>query len=288
MSVRSRPISAILKAPPASLDLSRRRSRCTLALFRQAFIAENSIRQSLGPICRARFHARPWTGRTLCFLGWPASARLASPARTATWCSNRRRRLAPCTVPACRRPVQLLPLSAKSPEALRALAQLYAELLSAEAAPALHDVCWNAATRRTALDHRAVFVAADRAAMADALRGYASGEAAAAEGVVRADASPRIAFVLPGQGAQWIGMARELIAREPAFRAALERCDQAARRFVDWSIMGQLAAAPDFGRLLADAYRCDPAGARRAGDRLRRAIAVGRGRTRCGRRAQHG
>jgi phthiocerol/phenolphthiocerol synthesis type-I polyketide synthase B len=149
------------------------------------------------------------------------------------------------TVPACRRPVQLLPLSAKSPEALRALAQLYAELLSAEAALALHDVCWNAATRRTALDHRAVFVAADRAAMADALRGYASGEAAAAEGVVRADASPRIAFVLPGQGAQWIGMARELIAREPAFRAALERCDQAARRFVDWSIMGQLAAAPD-------------------------------------------
>ena len=40
-------------------------------------------------------------------------------------------------------------------------------------------------------------------------------------------------------------MARELIAREPAFRDALERCDQAARRFVDWSIMGQLAAAPD-------------------------------------------
>lgn len=147
--------------------------------------------------------------------------------------------------PVSRRQVQLLPLSAKSPEALRALAQLYVDLLSTDDAPALPDVCWNAATRRTALDHRAAFVAGDRIAMADALRRYASGEAAAAEGVVRADASPRIAFVLPGQGAQWVGMARELIEREPAFRAALERCDEAARRFVDWSIMGQLAAAPD-------------------------------------------
>ena len=45
---------------------------------------------------------------------------------------------------------ELLPLSAKSPEALRALAPLYADLLSATDAPALCDVCWNAATRRTA------------------------------------------------------------------------------------------------------------------------------------------
>jgi phthiocerol/phenolphthiocerol synthesis type-I polyketide synthase B len=154
------------------------------------------------------------------------------------------------SVPACRRQLQLLPLSAQNPEALRALALLYAELLSADDTPALYDVCWNAATGRTALDHRAVFVAADRIAMADALRCYASGESAAAEGVVHADASPRIAFVLPGQGAQWIGMARELIDREPAFRAALERCDHAARRFVDWSILGQLAAAPDSKDLL--------------------------------------
>jgi phthiocerol/phenolphthiocerol synthesis type-I polyketide synthase B len=149
------------------------------------------------------------------------------------------------TFPVRSRSMHLLPLSAKSPEALHMLAQLYADLLSDDTAPDLHEVCWNAATRRSALDHRAVFVAADISSMVDALRRYAGGEAAPAEGVVRADASPRIAFVLPGQGAQWIGMARELIAREPAFRAALERCDQAARRFVDWSIMGQLAAAPD-------------------------------------------
>ncbi len=148
-------------------------------------------------------------------------------------------------LPVGRRLTQLLPLSAKSPDALHTLAQLYADLLSDDTAPALHDVCWNAATRRSALDHRAVFVAGDASAMVDALRRYASGEVAAAEGVVRGDTSPRIAFILPGQGGQWTGMACELIAREPVFRVALERCDQAVRRFTDWSIMAQLAAPPD-------------------------------------------
>jgi phthiocerol/phenolphthiocerol synthesis type-I polyketide synthase B len=143
------------------------------------------------------------------------------------------------------RQVQLLPLSAKSPEALRELAQLYADLLSTDAGSALQDICWNAATRRTALSHRAIFVAADSTAMADALRRYASGEAAVPEGMVNSESGTKIAFVLPGQGAQWTGMAREMISREPVFRTTLERCDEAARRFVGWSIMDQLAAEPD-------------------------------------------
>ena len=58
-----------------------------------------------------------------------------------------------------RRSPALLPLSAKSPEALRALAARVADLLESDAGPALHDVCWTAATRRTPLEHRAVFVA---------------------------------------------------------------------------------------------------------------------------------
>jgi acyl transferase domain-containing protein/acyl carrier protein len=161
---------------------------------------------------------------------------------------------APDTAPlaACHRRTQLLPLSAKSPEALRALAQRYADWLSGDGEPALHDVCWNAATRRTALDHRATFVAGDRGAMADALRRYATGEPASAEGVVRTDTPPRLAFVLPGQGAQWIGMGRQLIAHEPVFRAALERCDRAVNHFAGWSIMGQLAAAPESDDFLLD------------------------------------
>ena len=140
------------------------------------------------------------------------------------------------------RPVALLPLSSKSPDALRALAARFADLLEPDSGPSLEDVCWSAATRRTALDHRAVFVAEDRAAMVDSLRRYAEGAGAAAQGIMRADAISKIAFVFPGQGAQFAGMARQLMAQEPAFFAALERCDKAARPFVDWSILDQLAA----------------------------------------------
>jgi phthiocerol/phenolphthiocerol synthesis type-I polyketide synthase B len=136
----------------------------------------------------------------------------------------------------------MLPLSAKSPSALRALAARYADMLGSESQQSLYDVCWSAATRRTPLDHRAVFVAADRSALVEILRNHANGGAATAEGSVRAGEAPKIGFVCPGQGGQWVGMARQLMAQEPEFLAALERCDGAARSFVDWSIVGQLTA----------------------------------------------
>ena len=138
----------------------------------------------------------------------------------------------------------LLPLSARSPEALRALAQRYAEVMSSDAAPPLADLCWNAATRRTALEHRAVFVAGSALDLADQLRQFAAGAPAVAEGVVRGAVRHRIGFVLPGQGAQWLGMGRQLLVQQPVFRAALERCDAAARPFMTCSIIEQLGAEP--------------------------------------------
>lgn len=138
------------------------------------------------------------------------------------------------------RELSLLPLSAKSPEALKTLASRYADVIDGGAS--LDDVCWSAAARRTALDLRAAFVAMDRASLSASLRRYAAGEPASVEGT--ADARPpRIVFVFPGQGAQWIGMGRELAAKEPVFREALERCERACVG-LDWSLLEQLHAEP--------------------------------------------
>ncbi len=150
-----------------------------------------------------------------------------------------------------RRQAQLLALSAKSPDALRALVASCAKLLESDNSPTLSDVCWTAAVRRTALEHRAVFVTADRPDMIDMLRTYAEGGIATAEGTAGASA-PKVAFVCPGQGAQWVGMARRLMTQEPIFLAELERCDNAASELVDWSILEQLQLDPT-----SPAYRLD-------------------------------
>ena len=143
----------------------------------------------------------------------------------------------------------VLPLSARSDAALRAMATRYTELLDSASAPSLADVCVSAATRRSSLSHRAAFVATDNAEMLNALRAFAAGEPAAADGVVHDRVARRVAFVVPGQGAQWTGMARQFFAESATFHDALMECDAAARATVPWSIVGQLhldAGAPGY------------------------------------------
>jgi phthiocerol/phenolphthiocerol synthesis type-I polyketide synthase B len=139
-----------------------------------------------------------------------------------------------------------LVLSAASRVALRAMASSYADRLTAADAPALRDVAATAALHRTALSERAVFVASDRVALVEKLRAFAAGDDQGADAVRRADNVDRrrVAFVFPGQGGQWIGMGRELLATEPAFAEAIARCDAALPTGTPWTVREQLLAEP--------------------------------------------
>jgi acyl transferase domain-containing protein/SAM-dependent methyltransferase len=135
----------------------------------------------------------------------------------------------------------VLPLSARTPEALRALAQRYRERLSGGMATGpLSDFCRGAALRRDAFEHRLAVVGEDAAAMVERLDAYLKGETR--DGLVSAVAGERrgIVFVFPGQGSQWKGMGRQLLEREPAFRAAMEACDRAMAPHVGWSALDVL------------------------------------------------
>lgn len=141
----------------------------------------------------------------------------------------------------------VLALSARSPAALRDATIRYAELLDSTDIESLNDVCWSAATRRTALTHRAAFVSTSREDIVDQLRQFASEAVSAIP-----ETKPRIVFVCPGQGAQWRGMARELYWQDAIFRAAMHRCDVAARSWVDVSLVEHLLEStetPDDDRI---------------------------------------
>ena len=145
----------------------------------------------------------------------------------------------------------LLPLSAKTPAALAALAGRWAGRLETPPAAAdLGDLCYTAAIRRTHHEHRLAIAGAVTRELAERLRAHAAGQLPPGLVAGRAGASrPRVVFVFPGQGSQWLGMGRGLLAAEPVFAAAIERCETALRPHVDWTLGRELAAAPERSQL---------------------------------------
>uniref|UniRef100_UPI00036114E4 type I polyketide synthase n=1 Tax=Parafrankia elaeagni TaxID=222534 RepID=UPI00036114E4 len=116
-------------------------------------------------------------------------------------------------------------LSARSEPALREQAARLLTRVTGEPRPGLVDVGWSLATGRATLEHRAAVVAADRDGMLRGLEALARGESAAA--LIRGTARPgqhtdRLAFLFTGQGAQRLGMGRQLHARFPVFAAAFD------------------------------------------------------------------
>ncbi|MBB5953875.1 thioester reductase-like protein [Saccharothrix tamanrassetensis] len=141
-------------------------------------------------------------------------------------------------------------LSGRSPAALRAQAARLAEALSADADP--YDVAHSLATTRAALDHRAVVVGSDRAALVAGLAAVAEGEDSAS--VVRGTAGEvgRTVFVFPGQGSQWADMAVPLLDSAPEFAEQIAACAKALEPFVDFSLEDVLRGregAPALDRL---------------------------------------
>ncbi|QKW10586.1 SDR family NAD(P)-dependent oxidoreductase [Streptomyces sp. NA04227] len=116
------------------------------------------------------------------------------------------------------RAVTVLPLSARGPAALAARAAELADRLEQRPELDLNDTAFTLACRRTAFETRTAVVAHGREASVAALRAIGERDAVSA-----ADQAP-VAFLFPGQGAQYVGMARDLYAHEPVFARALDRC----------------------------------------------------------------
>ncbi|MGW4048059.1 type I polyketide synthase [Streptomyces sp. NPDC004721] len=137
------------------------------------------------------------------------------------------------------------PLSAKSAQALREQAsRLLTATTGATATPA--RVGHALATTRSAFDHRAVVLGSRPEDFTRGLEAVVS--SASAGGVVTGTAEPDSTgpvFVYPGQGSQWWGMGRELLATSEVFRTAVDDCAAALAPYTDWSLHEVLAGEGD-------------------------------------------
>jgi non-ribosomal peptide synthase protein (TIGR01720 family) len=116
---------------------------------------------------------------------------------------------------------QLLLLSARTPAALeRSESHLGIQLAQGVGSP-LADVAYTLQVGRKVFGHRRLLVCRDPG---EALAGLSRRDPEEA-GLCNPDAAPRpVAFLLPGQGAQQVGMAADLYRSEPTFRQSLDHC----------------------------------------------------------------
>ncbi|MEV5388676.1 type I polyketide synthase, partial [Streptomyces sp. NPDC052721] len=108
-------------------------------------------------------------------------------------------------------------LSGKSVQALRDQAARLVTHLEAHLGLSAQDVARSLATERVAFEHRAVVTGTDRDELLDAVRALAQGDGVQPSQVRRPGGT---AFLFTGQGAQRLGMGRQLYAAFPAFARA--------------------------------------------------------------------
>jgi acyl transferase domain-containing protein/thioesterase domain-containing protein/acyl carrier protein len=133
-------------------------------------------------------------------------------------------------------------ISAKSESALGDSAARLASRIEAEADLESLDIAYSLATTRPAFEHRAVLLAADRKQLLAQLSGLSrDGVASGWRGSGREAGRP--AFLFPGYGSQWEGMATQLLDSSPFFAEQIQQCEEALEPYIDWSVEDVLRGA---------------------------------------------
>ena len=126
---------------------------------------------------------------------------------------------------------QVVPLSARSPEALQRMSKALAEHLRQHAEVELSDVAFSLQVGRRHFGHRLAVVGRDIESVIASLEDWETGRVLrgqSGEGVRGARQSEgrsrEVGFMFSGQGAQYVGMGRGLYEREPVFRRTVDEC----------------------------------------------------------------
>ncbi|WP_144383858.1 type I polyketide synthase [Streptomyces sp. SAJ15] len=151
------------------------------------------------------------------------------------------------------RPPSVVPvlLSARSEAALRHQAdRLRAHMIEYPDVPVV-DIGFSSVMTRAQLERRAVVVATDRGALLTGLGALTAGDPAT-HVVEGRSVGGKAVFVFPGQGAQWVGMAVELLDSSSVFAESIAACGEALSEFVDWrleDVLRSVEGAPSLERV---------------------------------------
>ncbi|MDY6949882.1 MAG: SDR family NAD(P)-dependent oxidoreductase [Thermodesulfobacteriota bacterium] len=138
------------------------------------------------------------------------------------------------------RPCHLLTLSAKTEDALTALAEQFERHLTAHKELAAGDVCFTASTGRSHFAHRLVVTGGSTVELCERLGALKKEKTTGGTFRGHGEERPPFAFLFTGQGSQYTHMGRELFQTQPVFRKALHRCDEILRPHLEISLLQAL------------------------------------------------
>jgi acyl transferase domain-containing protein/NAD(P)-dependent dehydrogenase (short-subunit alcohol dehydrogenase family)/acyl carrier protein len=146
---------------------------------------------------------------------------------------------------------RVIPLSARSTEALRDLAGKFAFQLGQAGVGTLDDYAHTTALRRSHLSHRSVAIAGSLDELREQWIALSTGQPH--EGLVSgsgiASGGLPLVFVYTGMGPQWWAMGRELIESEPVVAATLDEIDAIFRPLAGWSLKAAMLASEAESRM---------------------------------------
>jgi acyl transferase domain-containing protein len=157
------------------------------------------------------------------------------------------------------RPWQLLLLSAKTETALNTMTVNLAVHLKKQSDANLADIAFTLQVGRKVFDHRRMIVAGS---IEDAVKALEQRDEHAL--TMRQDASYRsVAFMFPGQGAQYLQMGLELYQQEPVFRQVIDHCCEIIAPHLGLDLRDLLypecEVAEEAARLLGQTFITQPA-----------------------------
>ncbi|MEH2361779.1 type I polyketide synthase [Nostoc sp.] len=145
------------------------------------------------------------------------------------------------------RPLHLFTITAKTPTALKQLAQRYINHLGNYPSLPIGDLCFSANTGRSDFRHRLSVVAASTDELEKKLTAFVTGQTVAglSQRQTSGNRLPKVAFLFTGQGSQYVDMGRQLYETHPGFQQTLNYCAEILRPYLDRSLLEILYPATD-------------------------------------------